>query len=68
VRLVTRDEGAVVRGEPLAALPASVRAVMEADRNGGNVRPLQNALFGEWEILADHAVTGSRTLTIPLDD
>ncbi len=68
VRLVTRDGGAVVRGESLAALPASVLAVMEADRNGGSVRPLQSALFGEWEIITDHAVTGSRTLTIPLEE
>ena len=68
VRIVTRDGGAVVRGEPLAALPGSVLAEMEADRNGGNFRPLQSALMGEWEIVTGHAVTGSRTLTLPLDD
>jgi hypothetical protein len=66
VRLVTRDGGAVVRGESLAALPASVLAVMESDRNGGSFRPLQSALAGEWEIVSGHAVTGSRTLTLPL--
>ncbi|HXH24853.1 MAG TPA: SpoIVB peptidase S55 domain-containing protein [Vicinamibacterales bacterium] len=68
VRLVTRDGGAVVRGESLAALPPSVLAVMESDRNGGSFRPLATALVGEWEIQADHAVTGSRTLTLPLDE
>jgi hypothetical protein len=68
VRLVTRDGGAVVRGESLAALPPSVLAVMEADRDGGNFRPLQSALLGEWEIAAEYAVTGSRTLTVPLED
>jgi hypothetical protein len=69
VRLVTRDGGAVVRGESLAALPASVLAVMESDRNGGSFRPLQSALSGEWEIpAAGHAVTGSRTLTLPLEE
>jgi hypothetical protein len=68
VRLVTRDGGAVVRGESLAALPASVLAVLEADRDGGNFSPLQSALLGEWEIATDYAVTGSRTLTVPLQE
>jgi hypothetical protein len=68
VRLVTRDGGAVVKGEPLAALPASVLAVMESDRNGGSFRPLQSALVGEWEITAGYAVTGTRTLTLPLEE
>jgi hypothetical protein len=68
VRLVTRDDGAVVRGEPLAALPGSVLAVMEADRNGGSFRPLQSALVGEWEISPGLAVTGTRTLTVPLEE
>jgi hypothetical protein len=68
VRMVTRDGGAVVRGESLAALPPSVLAVMESDRNGGSFRPLQSALMGEWEIVTGHAVIGSRTLTLPLDD
>ena len=68
VRMVTRDGGAVVRGESLAALPPSVLAVMESDRNGGNFRPLQSALMGEWEVVTGHAVTGSRTLTLPLEE
>jgi hypothetical protein len=68
VRLITRDGGAVVRGESLAALPPSVLAVMESDRNGGSFRPLQSALLGEWEIVSGHAVTGTRTLTLPLEE
>jgi hypothetical protein len=68
VRMVTRDGGAVVRGESLAALPPSVLAVMESDRNGGSFRALQSALMGEWEIVTGHAVTGSRTLTLPLEE
>jgi hypothetical protein len=68
VRLLNRDGGAVVKGEPLAALPPSVLAVMESDRNGGSFSPLQSALLGEWEITTDHAVTGSRTLTLPLEE
>jgi hypothetical protein len=45
-----------------------VLAVLEADRDGGNYRPLQSALLGEWEIATDFAVSGSRTLQIPLVD
>jgi hypothetical protein len=68
VRLVARDGGAIVKGESLAALPPSVLAVMEADRSGGSFRPLQSAVLGEWEIPTDLAVTGSRTLTLPLEE
>ena len=68
VRLLTRDGGAIVKGESLAALPPSVLAVMEADRSGGSFRPLQSAVLGEWEIPTDLAVSGSRTLTLPLED
>jgi hypothetical protein len=67
VRLLGRDGGAVVKGEPLAALPPSVLAVMESDRNGGSFRPIDDALLGEWEIPTDLAVSGSRTLTLTLD-
>lgn len=68
VRMIARNGGAVVKGESLTALPSSVLAVMEADRNGGSFRPLQSALLGEWEVQADHAVSGSRTLTLTLED
>jgi hypothetical protein len=68
VRLLGRDGGAVVKGESLSALPPSVLAVLEADRNGGNFRPLQSASLGEWELVTEHAVNGSRTLTLALED
>lgn len=68
VRLLSRDGGAVIRGESLAALPPSVLKVMESDRNGGSFSPLQSALLGEWEITTENAVTGSRTLTLPLEE
>ncbi len=68
VRLLGRDGGAVVKGESLAALPPSVLAVMEADRNGGSFRALQNATLGEWDITTPYAVAGSRTLTIDIED
>ena len=68
VRAEDLERTIVVRGESLAALPSSVLAVIEADRNGGSFRPLQSALMGEWEIVTGHAVTGSRTLTLPLEE
>ncbi len=64
VKLLGSDAGAVVNGELLSSLPPSVLAVLEADRNGGNFNPLHSATLGEWELATDHAVSGSRTLTI----
>jgi hypothetical protein len=66
VRLLRSDAGAVVNGEVLTSLPPSVLAVLEADRNGGNFNPLGTATLGEWEVPTDHAVSGVRTLTIPV--
>ena len=68
IRLLGRDSGAVVKGESLSSLPPSVLAVLESDRNGGSFRPLQNAVLGEWDIATDLAVTGSRTLTLSIED
>jgi hypothetical protein len=66
-RLSSPDAGAVVNGEPLAALPPSVLAVLEADRNSGTYTPLRSATRGEWELPVELAVSGSRQLTIALD-
>ncbi len=68
VRLLGRTGGAVVKGESLTALPASVLTVMESDRNGGSFRSIDDVLLGEWEIPADVAVAGSRTIAITLDN
>jgi hypothetical protein len=67
VRLISQDGGAVVKGESLSSLPPSVMAVMESDRNGGSFSPLRSALLGEWELATGHAVTGSRTLTLNIE-
>ena len=66
VRLISQDGGAIVKGEPLSALPPSVMAVMESDRNEGSYSPLRSALLGEWELATGHAVTGSRTLRLQI--
>jgi SpoIVB peptidase S55 len=68
IRLLGRDQGAVVKGESLSSLPPSVLAVLESDRNGGSFRPLQNAVLGEWDIATEHAVIGSRTLSLPIEE
>jgi hypothetical protein len=68
VRLLGRDGGAVVRGESLSSLPPSVMAILESDRNGGSFRPLQNAVLGEWELTTEHAVNGSRTLSLAIEE
>jgi hypothetical protein len=42
-------------------------AVLESDRNSGTVGTLRNVTRGEWELALDVAVTGSRQLTLTLD-
>jgi hypothetical protein len=67
IRLMTGTPGAVVNGEAMAALPPSVLAVLESDRNGGSFTPMRSATVGEWELPMDSAVSGSRLLTIEID-
>ncbi len=64
VKLLGAQPGAVVKGEPLTALPPSVLGVLEADRSGGSFNPLTNATLGEWSLPTEQAVTGSKTLSI----
>jgi hypothetical protein len=67
VRLISITPGAIVDGETLPALPPSVLAVYEADRSGGKFAPLRNAIVGSWDLPTDHAIVGSRLLTITID-
>jgi hypothetical protein len=64
IKLLGSDAGAVVNGELLSSLPPSVLGVLEGDRNGGSFNPLHSATIAEWELPTDHAVAGSRTLSI----
>ena len=66
VKLLSSEAGAVVSGEALSSLPPSVLGVLEGERNGGNFNPLHSATLGEWELATDHAVSGSKTLTITI--
>jgi len=64
VKLLGSDAGAVVNGELLSSLPPSVLGVLESDRNGGTFNPVRSATIGEWEVATDHAVSGTRTLSV----
>jgi hypothetical protein len=64
IKLLGQEAGAVVNGETLSSLPPSVLSILEADRSGGSFNALQTATLGEWELPTEHAVTGSRTLTV----
>ncbi len=66
IKLLGSDAGAVVNGELLSSLPPSVLGVLEGDRNGGSFNPLHSATIAEWELPTDHAVAGSRTLSITI--
>lgn len=67
VRLSSPDRGAVVNGEAMAALPPSVLTVLESDRDSGNFGALRSATRGEWELATELAISGSRQLTVALD-
>jgi len=67
VRLLARDNGAVVGGEAMPALPSSVLAVLQGDRGSAANPPLQTSTLGAWEIPMGQAVVGLRTLTVTID-
>ncbi|MCY4659847.1 MAG: hypothetical protein OXF93_08555 [Acidobacteria bacterium] len=67
VRLIVPRRGAVVGGEPLPGLPASVLAVVQGDRAGGDVSDLHDVTVGTWEIATDRVVTGSRLLSLTVE-
>ncbi len=66
VRLRRSGTGVVYGGEAMPALPGSVLAVLEANGSSGALTRLTDAPLGEWEVVTDHAVSGSRQLTIEL--
>ena len=67
IKLLRTESGAVDRGEPLPSLPGSVLAVLEGNRNNGGLGRLREATLGEWELVGDHAVSGSRRLFIKIE-
>ena len=67
VKLIRTEPGAVDRGEPLPSLPGSVLAVLEGNRSNGGLGRLREATLGEWELVGDHVMSGSRRLSITIE-
>jgi hypothetical protein len=65
VRLINSSNGTVVGGQTLPGLPASVRAVLDADASIAST-PVSRAIVGSWERRFDRVVRGSREITINL--
>jgi hypothetical protein len=68
VKLTRTVPGAVVGGEREPALPPSVLAVIEGAQPGTQVQPLSSVVVGEWDVASDEAITGQRTLQVPVRD
>jgi hypothetical protein len=63
-RLLRPEDGAIVGGEYLQALPPSVLSVLGGSDEAGNVIPLRTAAVWDYDLPTDYAVTGSRILTL----
>ena len=66
-RLLRPVEGAIVAGEYLPSLPASVLSVLGAAEQGSSVVPIRTAAVWDSELATDYAVSGSRTLTLVVE-
>jgi hypothetical protein len=67
VRLLSQTPGAVVEGHAMPGLPPSVLNVLSGEREGGRVTTLAQAPLGEWEFPTDHAVSGTRTVKLTVE-
>ena len=65
VRLIATTPGAVVGGDTLPALPASVRTVLDEDKTVASA-PVTKTVVGAWERRVTRALRGSRELTVTL--
>jgi hypothetical protein len=63
-RLLRAEEGAIVGGEYLQALPPSVLSVLGGSDEAPNVIPIRTAAVWDFDLPTDYAVTGSRLLTL----
>jgi hypothetical protein len=67
VRLTAPAAGAVIDGELMPGLPASVAGVIDGDRPSSGAASLRVAPRGEWEIPVAFAVSGSRQLSLTVE-
>ncbi len=65
VRLIATSAGAVVAGDTLPALPASVRTVLDEDKTVASA-PVTKTVVGAWEQRVTRALRGSRELSVTL--
>jgi hypothetical protein len=66
-RLLRQVDGAIVSGEYLPSLPASVLAVLGAAEQGANVVPIRTAAVWDYELSTEFAVSGSRALSLSVE-
>jgi hypothetical protein len=62
-RLLRADEGAIVDGEYLQSLPASVLSVLRAS-GGGRVVPIRSTAVWDFDLPTPYVFTGTRQLTL----
>jgi hypothetical protein len=63
-RLTRPDDGAIVAGEYLPALPGSVLSVLGGQDQGGAVVRLRSSTAWDFDLPTDYAVSGARSLTL----
>jgi SpoIVB peptidase S55 len=66
-RLIRPDEGAIVGGEYLQALPPSVLSVLGGSSDSGAVVPIRTAAVWEYDLPTDYSVSGTRVLTLNVE-
>lgn len=66
-RLLRPEEGAIVGGEYLQALPPSVLSVLGGSSESGAVVPIRTAAVWEYDLPTDYSVSGTRVLTLNVE-
>jgi hypothetical protein len=67
VRLLRREDGAIVSGEYLPSLPGSVLSVLGSAEPGETVVPIRVASVFDYDLATDYAVSGSRSIPVTVE-